>query len=154
MLFLNRLRSGFQSSGKRGFSSAPDNKPAGYPLSMKLLHWGVGIPVLGAVGAVLAAQQAGKSPDKQFLGTSQGDWMWRHKSLALLGTIFFVPRVAVRLTTSKAALPGHVEGTPTVLQYAGDFAHVQSESINLCDLFYIYNGDFLSDSDSNSNNNK
>lgn len=73
-------------------SAAP--LPAVYTIAASYYHWMVAIPLIGAVGTVLKAQQAPKE--------EKGDWMFRHKSLGLLTGMMVAPRLAYRLFGSKA----------------------------------------------------
>lgn len=118
------------SSGpQRPFSSNsapaenPPVPPVVYPFPVKFFHWVVGIPVLAAVGTVLAAQQCTKESPK-FLNAGKGEWMWRHKSMGLLVGLLMPLRLGMRLASRAAGkLPGHVPGTPPVLSWAGDITH-------------------------------
>lgn len=86
-------------------------------MAVKVNHWVGGFAVLGAVGGVLGARQAGK---EQFLGRDAGDWMWFHKSCGLLTGMVLLPRLAMRLSTRA---PAHLPG-PAIVQYLGTLNHL------------------------------
>jgi len=93
------------SSIGRRFLSTIGNEPA-YTLSMKLMHWGSGIGILGCFGTVQAAMYTTK--EKQIIpGYTKGKLMNLHKSFGLLVAASVVPRLFLRLSSKlPAPLPG------------------------------------------------
>lgn len=106
-------RRAFSSSG----AAAAEEAVAAYATPVKVMHWVMGFSVSGAVGSVMAAQQAGK---EQFLGQSRGQWMWFHKSCGLLAGMLLLPRVGLRLA-SKA--PPHIPTPIPGSAYLAEASH-------------------------------
>ncbi|KAJ1448040.1 cytochrome b/b6/petB-domain-containing protein [Pelagophyceae sp. CCMP2097] len=102
----------------RRFSTAP-TAPEVFSVSVKAMHWGVGVGILGCFGTVQAAMYTTKDY-KPIPGYVKGDLMNLHKSFGLLIGAAVVPRLAVRaLSTAPAHLPG-----PYLLNLAADASHV------------------------------
>lgn len=60
-----------------------------YTFAASYLHWFSAFPMIACVGAVLKAQDSPKE--------EKGMWMFRHKSMGLLASMFILPRVGYRL---------------------------------------------------------
>ena len=72
-----------------------------YCYAALVMHWSMGLTMMGCVGTVLAAQQV--------KGKQKGDLMFIHKSLGVLAGILLAPRLIVRLVNT-GKLPAHVPG--------------------------------------------
>jgi cytochrome b561 len=78
-------------------------------------HWMVAVPLIGAVGSVLKAQQSPKA--------EKGKWMHRHKSLGLLTGMVVAPRFAYRLLAGSSYRVQNVVGNQAWENMAGKFTH-------------------------------
>ena len=87
----------------------------GYSITASAFHWAVAMPLVGAIGTVLKAQQAPKE--------EKGKWMWRHKSLGLLTGMIVAPRLAYRLFNPPAYNVLELQGAATWEKMAAKASH-------------------------------
>jgi cytochrome b561 len=86
-----------------------------YTSTAAYYHWMVAVPLVGAVGTVLKAQQSPKA--------EKGKWMHRHKSLGLLTGMIVAPRFAYRLLSGSSYRVQNVVGNVAWENAAGKFTH-------------------------------
>jgi len=88
---------------------------AAYSVAASAYHWAVGLPLMGCIGYVLAAQNAPKE--------KKGDLMFIHKSLGTLTGIIVAPRLAYRVFSSASYHVKKVQG-------AGPMEHSLSQMMH------------------------
>jgi cytochrome b561 len=86
-----------------------------YSSTATWFHWAVAIPLVGAIGSVVKAQQSPKE--------EKGAWMFRHKSLGLLTSMIVAPRVAYRLLSSPSYNVRTLMGNSSLENTAGKMGH-------------------------------
>ncbi|GMI14823.1 hypothetical protein TrLO_g291 [Triparma laevis f. longispina] len=89
-----------------------------YSLAQSSLHWLSAPALLGSVGLVLTAQNT-KKGSKSF-GMSKGDLMYYHKSFGTLSFMLMIPRVGLKIMSSKV---GPLLTSSGVEQTAANISH-------------------------------